>query len=141
MQVAHARGVNLFKTCRLRDARGVTRIELLLGLVTLSLVAAFIALWSSGQREDVRRDEATRSARALLEAATEWKREHGSAGCPTISLLKHEERYDKSAPADDPWGERFRISCESGAVRVRSAGSDRRFETDDDVSVLSDGNS
>ncbi len=120
------------------QARGVTRFELIAGGALLAVLVATASFWMGSEQEDAKRGSAEKVAKSLASAASEWKREHAQMGCPTVSLLQHESRYDRKAPADDPWGGRFRISCSATGLSVKSAGGDGRFDTDDDISVDSD---
>lgn len=78
-------------------------------------------------------DAAMATARRIVTAASDWKREHREVGCPTVSQLIVDRNWRRDEPSDDPWGGRFRIRCSSDEVNVRSPGRDGRFETDDDV--------
>lgn len=118
-----------------RRQRGLTRFELIVG-TAVSVLAIGAASWWMGSGQDAnKQNSAERSARSLATVASEWKKENSQRGCPTVSLLRREAKYDANAPAADPWGSRFRISCSSDAVSVHSAGSDGRFETEDDILV------
>lgn len=120
-----------------RAEQGVTKLELALGLAMAGLLAGGVAFWHS-QATEGERGQAVKTAKVLLGAASDFKRTKPQLGCPTVSLLMHEDRYDRSAPADDPWGGRFRIHCSEEDVQVRSAGEDGRFATPDDI-ILSEG--
>lgn len=120
---------------------GLTRLELLIGLAGLALTGAAVLAFVGGEAAESQKQEAVSTAKRLAGAASDWKKEHETAGCPSISQLlldKHLTRKDRS---DDPWGGRFRISCSEERVSVKSAGGDGRFETDDDIAVDSGWNS
>ncbi len=76
----------------------------------------------------------------MLSAATDWKREHLERGCPSITQLQQSSLLEATARAEDPWGQRYRIRCESGEVQVRSAGKDGKFETADDITLAAEPN-
>ena len=122
-------------------SRGITRFELTLGLVLGVTLCTGAGLWLGGGQQDKQRGTAMHSAKQLLEVASEWKRDHGDLGCPTLTQLRHDRRLDREAHADDPWGGRFRISCAGTRMSVKSAGGDGEFETDDDISIDRDWNS
>jgi hypothetical protein len=113
--------------------RGVTRLELLLATASVS-VAALVGAWLTGGTDAGREDQAVATARRIVEAASEWRREH-DVGCPTLTQLIVDRTWQRDARADDPWGGRFLIHCSTEEVNVRSAGRDGRFRTKDDVSV------
>jgi type II secretory pathway pseudopilin PulG len=113
--------------------RGVTRVELLIGLGLVGLLTAIgFALVRGGQGSS-EQAEAMATARRIVTAASDWKRDHREVGCPTVSQLIVDRVWRRDEPSDDPWGGRFRIHCSSEEVRVRSPGRDGRFETEDDV--------
>jgi hypothetical protein len=111
--------------------RGVTRVELLVGLGAVGLVTAVAFGWARGG--DGGEAEATATARRIVAAASDWKKEHREVGCPTLSQLIVDRNWRRDDPSDDPWGGRFRIHCSSQEVNVRSPGRDGRFQTEDDV--------
>lgn len=117
---------------RHRSSPGFTRFEVLLATGIATVLVAF-AVWvtEGGEGHDV---QAQATARRLLEAASDWHREH-QVGCPTLTQLIVDRRWERDARADDPWGGRYRIHCSDDEVNVRSAGRDGRFQTRDDVSV------
>jgi hypothetical protein len=125
---------------RRASTRGVTRFELLLGTAAcLGAVALGSALFGSSDKSEA--ESAAATARRIVNATSSWKRETGHSGCPTLSQLIVDDHWERSVAADDPWGGRFLIRCSSSEVEVRSAGSDRTFETEDDVEVNAPWNS
>jgi hypothetical protein len=63
------------------------------------------------------------AARRLLALASAYKAEHHA--CPVSFTTEHKIL--------DAWGTRFDLHCEQTATWVRSAGPDRRFDTEDDL--------
>lgn len=116
--------------------RGATRFEIIAVTAALAAAGALgVALFSGGSgKED---ETAAATARRIVSAVSDWKREHEEVGCPTVSQLILDRHWQRDERADDPWGRRFLIHCSSEEVNVRSAGRDGRFETDDDVSASS----
>ena len=118
-----------------RRSRGVTHVELVLGLSVLGL-ALFGGHWVLDARGGAPPEQAALStAKQLARAAADWERERPDVGCPTLSQLKVDRVLEADVRGDDPWGGRFRISCPGDVVEVRSAGGDGRFQTDDDVEL------
>jgi hypothetical protein len=115
-----------------------TRFELslLAGFVTVTALGSGWALSRASAAEET--DVARRAAGELLSAASEWRRASNVPGCPTVTQLKTEQRLERDSATDDPWGGRFRIICSEVAVRVRSAGVDGVFQTDDDIELAAD---
>jgi hypothetical protein len=70
----------------------------------------------------------------IAQAAASFRDEHGT-GCPTISQLEEEGFLSHETRADDAWGNRFRIRCDSDQIAVTSAGPDGIANNADDVRV------
>jgi hypothetical protein len=115
-----------------------TRFELSLvtGFVLVTGLGSGWALTRAASEEEA--DVARRAAGELLSAASEWRRATSVPGCPTVTQLMTERRLERSSATDDPWGGRFRIICSEIAVRVRSAGMDGVFQTEDDIELATD---
>jgi hypothetical protein len=112
--------------------RGVTIFEaaaLLAGAAVLAGGAWFV---SSETDQHERVGSAYRNANVIYTAAERWSRDN-AAGCPTISELVEEQYLAREAPADDAWGQRFRILCDNGTLSVVSPGPDGKLKSADDV--------
>lgn len=114
-----------------RIPRGAV-LALLVG-AGLALVTAALAERREGAAAELRGTEA---ARALLAAALDHRASHADA-CPTPSVLVADGALPRDAELTDAWGERLRVVCTGGHVRVRSAGPDGRAGTADDL-ILAD---
>jgi len=99
----------------------------------LALVTAAVAERREGAAAEHR---ATEAARALLAAARDHLASHADA-CPTPSVLLADGALPRDTELTDAWGERLRVVCAGGHLRVRSAGPDRRAGTADDQ-ILAD---
>lgn len=116
--------------------RGATRFELLVVIGAILALSALVVGLRMGTSEGEDETAAT-TARRIVTAVSDWKREHHEVGCPTLSQLIVDEHWEREERADDPWGRRFLIHCSTEEVNVRSAGPDGRFETSDDVAMSS----
>ena len=123
------------RALRRATSRGVTRFELMLVVGALSLLGLGGAWLNLGHAAHNPEATARERGQALLNAATDWKREHSGPGCPSITQLKRESRLNSAARTEDPWGERFRLRCTDQEVQVWSAGGDRQFLTPDDITL------
>jgi hypothetical protein len=108
--------------------------ELLLGLV-----AAAVGGWMGTSLAmpvyacPVRRMDTSTQCRALEKAAELYTNlEDPAVVCPTLDDLVS-ARLIMPSQAWDPWGTAYALACVGDAVRARSAGPDRRFQTRDDV--------
>lgn len=105
------------------------------------MFGAVAAFWQLGEGSLNPTGEAHKRGKVVLDAASDWKRGHAQTGCPSITQLQRDEVLSRSARAEDPWGNRFRILCTSDEIQVRSAGGDGRFETADDITWATTPNS
>jgi general secretion pathway protein G len=115
--------------------RGVTLVEVLIVVAIMSVIAgmATVAAWPELKKAKIR--VAATGAGAVREAATMY-RELDMAGdtsaCPTMDDLVAAKKIDAKKSAD-PWGTRYRVSCEDSDLHGISAGQDRKVQTPDDV--------
>jgi hypothetical protein len=58
---------------------------------------------------------------------------HPSEDCPTVDQLKAEKILDTGFSLKDPWGQPYKVSCDSDEITCTSPGPDRKEGTDDDV--------
>lgn len=123
---------------RLNRSQSLTWQEVGIGAAVVCVVLGGLAAWFGSTQHESAQLEAEDRARRLLGAATDWVREHGELGCPSVSQLIIDRHLSRRERTDDPWGGRFRIQCTDDGVRVLSAGSDGKLRTDDDVTLTSD---
>jgi hypothetical protein len=133
-RVLLCRGIIMSRRSR-QASRGVTRVELLLLVGALGLLGGAAALFSSHAAADTDLKAAEADARRVLRAADNWRLDNPGLGCPTVSQLVEDEMLSATTRTDDPWGSRYRISCEGQETQVFSAGVDRRARTADDIRV------
>ncbi len=117
-----------------RALRGVTLVEVGAVAALVALVAGGATLWIKPKLDAERTNAAEKSAQVIHDAVVEWQTDNG-AGCPTISQLELDKVLPASATASDPWGNRYRVSCDDKSVMVRSAGRDGHLGTSDDVRI------
>ncbi len=120
------------------SSRGFSRLEVTVAAGILGLVLAAGTWFFRSEADAGAKNAALSTAEQLLRAASDWKRETETPGCPSVSQLLLDKRIDKHAATDDPWGGRFRIICRDDKVSVMSAGGDGRFRTEDDISLAAD---
>jgi len=119
---------------RRRLQRGITWVELTLGIAVVGLMGAgaLAVMQPHSRAEEV--DTAVKSAQRIREAGLSWRQDNAS-GCPTLTQLQHEHKLATDARTDDPWGQRYRLDCHEGDIVVISPGRDGKVGTDDDVRV------
>lgn len=73
--------------------------------------------------------------RAVSEAFARWAKDHQGKPCPSLANLGTLLDFDD---ARDGWGTPFGLTCDAQPsghrIGILSAGPDRRFDSDDDVS-------
>lgn len=117
-----------------RTCRGVTLVEVGAVAALVALVAGGATLWLKPKLDSERMNSAEKSAQVIHDAVVQWQDDNGT-GCPTISQLQLDKALPSDAKASDPWGNRYRVSCDDSNVTVHSAGHDGQLGTSDDVSV------
>jgi hypothetical protein len=81
-------------------------------------------------------------ARTMLDtvrqATMQYKAVYGDRACPTVEKLIASGDLDAGFRARDPWGGVIQIVCVDDEILARSAGPDRRWGTDDDMTAPQD---
>jgi general secretion pathway protein G len=120
---------------RLRAAqRGVTLVEVLIVVAIMAMISGGVAFALLPRMAETRNKTAKQAALEIRKMVQLWQTENGS-DCPSLSQLKKDGYLDKAGTAEDPWGKPFEIRCPDGEVFVRSAGSDKKEGTPDDIEV------
>lgn len=84
---------------------------------------------------DAQKNQPRNDVIAIQPVAEKWVSDHGGE-CPTVERLREERELSPSSKIDDPWGNVYRIQCDSrgsGVVRVSSLGPDGKADTADDI--------
>lgn len=115
-----------------RRERGVTVVEI--GAVVALIAVVFgVGVFIFKPRVDAAQNRAAmRTAERIRDAVVEWRSEN-STGCPTLSRLELDHALPSTSRTDDPWGQRFRVSCTGSGVIVSSPGRDHKPNTSDDI--------
>jgi hypothetical protein len=115
-------------------ARGVTPIAAALAVFVLGAAASCV-WWVQNASAAKDAESSSRSdAGQIAAAAASFHAEHGE-GCPTLTELEEERYLSQDTRADDAWGNRFHVRCDSEQVVVTSAGPDGVPNTADDLRV------
>ncbi len=114
-------------------ANGWTLFEAGLTASVIAVLALGTTAWAQHSSIDQKSASARHSAQTIHAAALEWQKDGEKSGCPTFVELVHEHYLKTTDTSADPWGERFRIHCESTEISVYSAGADGALRTADDV--------
>ncbi len=117
---------------RHRSSRGVTLVEISAVLGVAAVIAGATSLVVGRNEAADKLADSQHDASRILHAA-EVRQDDGNTGCPTPTLLKHEQYLASNSAESDAWGNRFRIVCEDQELEVRGAGPDGKRDTADDV--------
>jgi len=121
---------------KVRRARGLTLVEVMVVIVIMGLISAGIAVGVMKRWDDARRSTTETNARALRQIAMGWRVAHDDvAMCPTAAMLVHDGSLDEASRTKDAWGTPFEIACEADRTIVRSFGPDRVKGGDDDIVI------
>jgi prepilin-type N-terminal cleavage/methylation domain-containing protein len=120
---------------RHRWPRGLPLVEVMIVVVVVGALAAGAGLGVMTARADehlrVARDEVQNLAQ-IVEAYQQL----GGDRCPSVVQLEQSKLLQRGTHAQDPWGTRYEVVCETEAVNVRSLGPDRIRGTADDIALF-----
>jgi len=120
--------------------RGFTIIEVMIVLVIISLIGSIVAINFVGAAQEAR----IKTTKASLQSVqTALKLYHGTNGSyPTatgdISVLIQQNILQLGEIPKDAWGTPIQLYSDGINYTILSAGPDKAFETDDDLSLQPD---
>lgn len=116
--------------------RGMTLIEIMIVVAIIAMVAGGVAVVAIPKMKDAQIKTAETAARTVRSAVSQWQLSNNDYGsCPTVSQLVQDKQLDSGQNTADPWGQDFKINCDSDEVVVSSAGPDKKTGTKDDIIV------
>lgn len=121
---------------QLRRARR-RRLPLLEVMIVMVVVGALAAGAGLGVMT-ARADEELRLARDEVQNLAQIVEAYqllGGDRCPSVVQLEQSKLLQRRSHAQDPWGTRYEVVCETEAVNVRSLGPDRIRGTADDIAL------
>ena len=114
-------------------ARGVTLVEVLIVVAIMAVISGGVTLVAFPLYKESRIKAAVIGCQQVKHAAELYQNlDATSDACPTMQDLINSKKI-KGNQTDDPWGVAYRIDCATGEIRVKSAGNDRKFDTQDDI--------
>ena len=99
------------------------------GVLLLGAVHRFQTVYACGGGVEQARTDA-QSVRGAVEM---YLAQNPEAACPTVEQLVSERILSSRTRTEDPWENKFRVTCDGEDVTVTSAGPDGRFGGEDDV--------
>ena len=117
-------------------ARGGSLIEIMIVVAIMALIASGVAVAVLPKFKEAQIKTASGSCRTIRSGVQDWQRMNPTeSSCPSMRQLVDEKIIDSAAETNDPWGEKFTISCADDDVKVSSNGPDKKSGTSDDISV------
>lgn len=117
------------------SARGMSLLEIMIVIAIMSLIATGVGIAILPRWQKAQVDTANTNARAVRNAAINWRATNGEEQCPTISQLVSDKMIDSASKTEDPWGSAYRIICSEDEITVSSPGPDKKEGTKDDIAV------
>jgi|SRR5579884_2070632 len=116
-------------------SRGLTLVELVIVITIIGVLTAAISIGVMQAQKRANLGAAKTACNTIRQATMQWKAVHVGEDCPTVEQLKTEKDLDTGFNLKDPWGNGFKVSCDSDEITCTSAGPDKKEGTDDDIHV------
>jgi general secretion pathway protein G len=122
-----------------RRAQGFTLIEILLVVTIIGVLAAIVALKSTGQGEKAKRQAAWAQIETIKLAIAQFELDVGRLPENVHELVIQGDAnwpgpfLDTEKDPEDPWGSPFTMEPKGKLVRVTSAGPDKQLGSADDL--------
>jgi len=120
------------RLARRKRREGFTLIEIMIVITIVALMVTGAAVAILPQLGKARIKTTKTDAQALRSAIMLYVADNPRE-CPTVEDLVSQKYLDASKRTTDAWDTEFQISCESGEIKVLSAGPDLEFNTEDDI--------
>ncbi|MGD0674261.1 MAG: prepilin-type N-terminal cleavage/methylation domain-containing protein [Polyangiaceae bacterium] len=127
------RSLSTLKSTRRAASRGLTLVELVIVITIIGVLTAAISIGVIGAQKKANVQAARTACSTARQATMTWKAVHPSEDCPTVEQLKVEKDLDTGFNIKDPWGNPYKLSCDTDEITCTSAGPDRKEGTDDDI--------
>lgn len=101
----------------------------------IAMVSAGVAVVAVRQASKARLTHAETNARSLRNAIQSFQALEASSECPSFAQLEGGGFIDEASSREDPWGEKWKISCLEDHIEVASAGPDGTIGSEDDICV------
>jgi general secretion pathway protein G len=116
-------------------SRGLTLVELVIVITIIGVLTAAISIGVMKAQKRANEGAAKTACSTVRQATMQWKAVNPSSDCPTVEQLKTEKDLDTGFNLKDPWGNVYKLSCDSDEITCSSAGPDRKEGTEDDIRV------
>jgi general secretion pathway protein G len=116
-------------------ARGLTLVELVIVITIIGVLTAAISIGVMQAQKRANLGAAKTACNTVRQATMQWKAVHPGEDCPTVDILRHEKDLDTGFNPKDPWGQLYKVSCDSDEITCYSNGPDKKEGTEDDIVV------
>jgi general secretion pathway protein G len=124
---------SFFSTCR-RSHAGFTLIEIMVVVVIIGILASIVTMNLGGKTEEAKRKATMATIQSIRLGIAEYEMDRGKFPESLGDLVNGEVHYlDQESVPVDAWGNEFRYNLKGDLVKVRSAGTDGVFDTEDDI--------
>ena len=114
--------------------QGMTLTEAMIVVLVLGALAAGAGSGVMTAKADTNLRRARSEVQDLAQIVEAYQLLGGDR-CPSVVQLEESKLLRRGPHAQDPWGTRYEVVCETEAVNVRSLGPDRRRGTADDIAL------
>lgn len=128
---------HLERARKTRDAasRGLTLVELVIVITIIGVLTAAISIGVLQAQKRANVGAAKTACSTIRQATMQWRAVNPGSDCATVEQLKAEKDLDTGFSLKDPWGNLYKVSCDSDEISCTSAGPDRKEGTEDDIHV------
>src|SRR6185312_12271879 len=116
-----------------RASRGLTLVELVIVITIIGVMTAAISIGVLQAQKRANLGAAKTACNTIRSATMQWKAVNPGADCPTVEQLKTERDLDTGFNLKDPWGNPYKVACDTDEITCTSAGPDKKEGTDDDT--------
>jgi general secretion pathway protein G len=116
-------------------SRGLTLVELVIVITIIGVLTAAISIGVMSAKKKADVGTTNTACNSIRSATILWKNSHPGDDCPTVDQLKSEGLLERSFASKDPWGNAFKVACDTDDITCTTAGPDRKEGTQDDISV------
>ncbi len=121
------------KAIRRAASRGLTLVELVIVITIIGVLTAAISIGVMAAKKKADVGTTNTACNSIRSATILWKNSHPGDDCPTVDQLKSEGLLEKSFSSRDPFGNQFKLTCDTDEITCSTAGPDHKEGTEDDI--------